>query len=953
MTPTETPPRVRPVTRLAQLAAELGLAAALLFAIDAFAHRKLTVRGFGLVLAGWIVARIVSSRAGRAGTRLAIELLVPGIWLLAVAGGLKQPWTGPQMVYAIGLVALAWRGLRWLLDRAEARGIGRTGEMARLLLVGATTLLVLAPFVTDLPVGGSDATWYTGVFTDFVRQLRAGFFPVFVGQGEWAFNGSVNLFRSAPLCLWLGGLGDLLTAQSLSPIAIRNLALVVAGLAAAFGMYAAQVRLLPALGDARVQSAWARWLAALGALLYILSPAVLVPLYAFELQMTFTALLALPWVFQGNVRALAGDNGGYVAIAVGLSLAWLAHAPLAIIATLGTAALQLGHFIFEPAAVRRQGWAALAGALLFALLSAYYFLGMSEVETGTQPALSREAGLLAGITLVVLAGVQGFYFRAWPWLAGALAGGGLVAWAAPAWLPWVVGWLGLWAAVTATGRWWRRDAGPARAVLLAAVTMLVAAALAQAWLAGRAFAPHPELMREMANVVAARADVLRPLSRTAGLYADCQPGYALLAVAAASLALAWWSRRAAPALLAAVAGLLLVMLLAVPAVSTLLIGHAPPQIGHLVNLPMLYRLGPPFAALVVLGGFVAFVEAGAARRRMPAAVLAFVIAGVAWSAWEARRIPDLGFTRTASRALAAQAFSPDNYILGRYTYLMLYTPVHYMDGRHTAWMNTRLLADNRDQDLLVGPDEVAKQAEEGVTERFPLTSKVSATDPHWLELSPGWAVPPGESLVLRFEFAPGMNPAGWLILRGQHGYQEHYLDPGYPGTGFGAGPAASHAIDVTNSRPETERYALLMKMAPGNNLPRDGGAWGWLHISRYDPDAAPVKVESLLPYRARVQMPRAGLMETPRQWLAGYRAWVDGVRTNPVRLKSGMLGVPLTAGTHAVVVKFTGSARLWTGLVISAVTGLGLLAWWLRRVGATTELARVWREWSQAHPTEP
>lgn len=928
---------------LAELAVEWLLAAGLLFAMDALAHLKLTVMGFVGVLGGWLVAGTVSACLRRRWPTTgiwpgAVELGLPLLWLALGNAALKQPWTLPQMIYAVALVTAGWRGWRWQLSRAAAKGIDPTGERLRQLLVGGAALLVMMPFFTDRQVGGSDATWYTGVFTDFTQQLRAGTFPVFIGQGELSFNGSVNLFRSAPLCLWLGGLGDVLTWQSLSPVAVRHLSLLLAALGAALGMYAAQVRLLPFLGAGLAQAAWARWLAALGALIYILSPGILVPLYAFELQMTFTALLALPWIFHGNMRVLLGRNDGYPVLAVGLALAWLAHVPLAIIATLSTAVLQFGHFIFTPEALRQQGLAALRGAALFGLLSAYYFLGMSEVETGQGGSLRHEAGHLLGVLLVVVAAVRGLYFRQWPWLAAGLAGVGLVAWAAPVWVPWVVSWTLLWAAVVGIWRWSGAPPDGARAVWLAAGTMLGAAALAQVWIAGRGFVPNDHQARELAYVMAERTAVLQPLAAKLGRYSDCQPGYTVLALVAWGLAASWWSRSRMAALLAAVAGLLVVMLLAVPLAANFLVGFAPAQIGNLVNLPMLYRLGPPLVAIGVMGGFVLLIQAGAPGGWRRWTVIGALAVGTAWSGWEARRIPSIGLTRTASRAATEKAFSPDNFRLGRYSYLMLYTPRHYADGRQTPWMNSRLL--NAGYTLITGPDQIARQME-AAQERvaLALSSTIDPSYPEWRQFTPTWEVQPGETLLLRFEFDPGSNCAGWLILSSERCYQEHELDPAFEGYGFGAGPYASRTIAVTNSGPHVEHFTMRMKTGAGNNLPTDGGTWGKVHISRYDPDAAPLKIESLRPYRARVVMPERGFLETPRQWLAGYRATVDGVPVAPVRLPSGMLGVPLAAGRHDVVVKFTGSARLWLGLGVSFAAALGVLVTWL---------GGDWRKWFKA-----
>jgi len=940
--------RARVLEAMAEGAVEVLLAAGFLFAMDGLAHLKLTPGGFGLMLGGWIVALAAARLARRAAPGwlpLALELVLPVIWLVLWSDRLKQPWTGPQIFYAAGFVAALWQGWRWLLARAAGRPIV---EGLRLLLVGAVAAGTVAPYFTDLQVGGRDASWYTSVFIDFLQQLRAGFFPVFLGQGELSYNGSANLFRSAPLCLWIGGAWDVLTWQSLSPVAIRNLSVITAALGAGYGMYAAQVRLLGVLGVDRARAGWARWAAALGAGLYVLCPGVMMALGFYELQMTFTALLALPWVFHGNARVLCGSDGrGYVPLAIGLSLAWLAHAPLAIIAMLCTAALQLGHFIFNPAALAAQGRSAVGGGVLFALLSAYYFLGMSELAGTGAPSLPREAGFLLGLIVLVLSAVRAFYFRQWLWLLGVLAGGGFITWLAPVWLPWAVTWTVLWAAGTAGLRWARVALGESRAVLLAAGAMLAAAGLAQQWVAGRPFVPDELQMKELGLVIAARSDLFQPLSATLGKYGDCQPGYALWGLVVAGLLGAWWARTSALALLAAVAGLIVVLIVSLPGLSHFIVGFAPAHVANLINLPMLYRLVPPLAALVVVMAFLALVRFGAERRWARVATLALLAAGLLWSGREGRRMLELGFTRIASRAATEGIFSPDRFALGRYPYLMLYTPVHFMEGKQMSWLESRLLTPH--YDVIVGPDQVARQAEQVRSQSWPLTSKVDESYPEWRRFTPGWEVQPGETVLLRFEFDQAKDASGWLIMSSDRIYLEYFLDPRYAGAGFGAGPMATRTIAVTNSGRHTERFAMRMKIAPGNTLPLDGGTWGTLHLSHYDKEKAPIRQDSLLPYRVRVTIPEDGYLETPRQWIAGYRAWVDGVRTEPQRMKSGMLGIPLKQGAHEVVLEFAGSVKLWSGLAISAATLLGLLVRSLTSEGRGGAIRARCHQWIQAN----
>lgn len=928
------------------MAVETALAAGALFVIDAFAWRKLTVAGFALAVAGWLVAlltdRLIRHSAGsRPGLTFALEVGIPALWLALGNAALKQPWTMGQIVYASLFVAVVWRVWRWLLGRAERDGNDRHAEALRLGVVGAGAAAAVAPFFTDLQVGGTDARWYTGVFIDFVQQLRAGVFPVFVGQGEFSFNGSVNLFRTAPLCLWLGGVWDWLTAQSLSPVAIRNLAVVTAAFAAAFSMYVVLRRLSRPAPGAPAPAGWTAWSAALLALLYLLCPGVIFLLYFYELQMSFTALLALPWIFYGNVRTLRDDDGrGYIPLAVGLTLAWLAHAPLAIISVLATAALQAGRFLFEPAALK-QWKAAAGGAVLFVLLSAYYFLSMSDLPSMVGPGLRREAAFVLGLGLAVTGPVVLFHHCRWsglvPWLLGAA-----LAWVTlPAWTVWVLAWGLVYGGVVLLLRRLGATVSGARSILLAAVAMLAALFLAESWARARGLGSNDEEMQIFARNVAGRAELFQVLAPKLTKYTALQPGFALWGLAALVLVAAWWRRSVALALLASLAGFLIVLVLSVPRAGEFLIARGPEQLESLVNLPLLYRVVPPLAALTVIATGLVLAGRPSRSTGWSAGATILLALGTLWSGWEVRLVLANSGWMVASRGATAQAFSPDRFSLGRYPYLMLKIPPYFNDGKQAYWLESRLL--NARQDVVVGPQQLAARAEEFNSDELVLTSRVDPTYPIWLNFEPKWDVQPGESLLLRFEFPTDRNCSGWLILRGDRGgYQEHYLNPSYLQEGFGVGAHASSVLAVTNSGPHIEHYEMVMQVDAGNTLPRDGGPWAKLHISRYHAEDAPVRVESLLPYRAHLRAPGPGFLETPRQWLPGYAATVDARPVAAVRSRNGLVAVPVAAGDHDVTLAYRGTAKLRAGLLLSGVTWAALAAAWL--FAGTGGPAAWWRK---------
>jgi hypothetical protein len=112
-------------------------------------------------------------------------------------------------------------------------------------------------------------------------------------------------------------------------------------------------------------------------------------------------------------------------------------------------------------------------------------------------------------------------------------------------------------------------------------------------------------------------------------------------------------------------------------------------------------------------------------------------------------------------------------------------------------------------------------------------------------------------------------------------------------------------------------------------------------LREYDPAALPVRLESLLPYRARVTSGTHALLETPRLAIPGYRALVDGapvpIRTSP----DGYVAVPITPGSHEVIVECGAPATVriayWSCLACWLVF-VAALARELRKPGGATLL---------------
>src|SRR3954471_21111757 len=206
------------------LVGDAAIAAWLLFAQRAFLGQPLpsthTLEKFaaGVAVLSWIVQ--LHAIAGRKLRWLFVKatLLAPPVAVLATQ---LHTSTREALWLAIAL-AILLIFYRIGFSAARARWPEQPLELFRwVFLLGAATALML-PYYRAVSVGSGDAYWYTIMLADFTTQLRAGIFPVWVGQSEFAFNGAVSPLRFAPWFQHAGGLLDLLTAHALHPVALKN-----------------------------------------------------------------------------------------------------------------------------------------------------------------------------------------------------------------------------------------------------------------------------------------------------------------------------------------------------------------------------------------------------------------------------------------------------------------------------------------------------------------------------------------------------------------------------------------------------------------------------------------------------------------------------------------------------------------------------------------------------------
>jgi hypothetical protein len=312
--------------------------------------------------------------------------LVAGLCFLRSAGALHL---SPRQIFKLAALQLPLLGLlRWLDRRCSRSQPGTLFETTRLLIATTAGVVLASVFVTDGWVGIGDAYWYDNVLADFVSQWRAGIFPAFVGQSEFAFNGAVSPVRFAPYFQHFAGVLDLVTCHALGFYALQNLTLVLATVGGGLSAYLCGAAILPER----------RWTASGLALLYIGSPGAMAMLYTGNLFMSVMTLPYLPlavyglWRWWGRSENPEGGNILTEAawLALPLAATWWCHPPIALWLTALVAPV-VGLRLACHWRDRRLWLTAATAAGLFALAAGYVFVSVAVLATPPTPAIDRTA----------------------------------------------------------------------------------------------------------------------------------------------------------------------------------------------------------------------------------------------------------------------------------------------------------------------------------------------------------------------------------------------------------------------------------------------------------------------------------------------------------------------------------------------------------------------------------
>lgn len=863
------------------------------------------------------LALVVTGCAARAweGRRWQGSFLI--ILAATLAGCATPAWPGAPTALLRGYVVLAAFGAAGavgLLARLADGPAPTAPERLRVLLLALLFCLSWWAYFTPNIVGVVDERWYGDLMADFLWQVRSGHFPVFAGQSEYAWNGNIHPFRSAPVHHCLGAILDLLTLRSLSPLAVQH-ASALASLAAASALaYVGCRRLRPDRP----------WLALLVAVSLAICPAITQPQIRHDMYMTTAALPFVVLVGLCLVRVLESPRPkAWLWLGVGVAGTWQAHPPVALLVTAVVAATLLLRLWAAP--VERREWLGLAlfgGATLSCGLG--YALSMRELS-GLPVPLEKDDALanviVPGAAFVALvAGIAVLRRKHGAVSTGLAAGAVAVALEAFAWLQPAL-------------------FGPAMAFTgLLAVAAILHPARGSSFLSKR-----PELIPLLCAIAVAtffsgglaREPLADPLLEGAREHLDQllkplwlggldQPGFATLAavVVAVALAIRPPVRGIRPFVLAV--ALLFLALVPVPGAWRFAWRAVPDEVTRIIGVSYSLRILPALAPLLWLAVYVVLADAAPAKlSRRLAFALALLLP---WSAWEHIHSVRLSWRFRHDAATTAKHLRSEHRTLSRFHYDLLPISPYLSNGVADFRIETRLWQKGPPGEIEIGPDQYAEAMAKAQDARWqPVSVRQDPLYPAWIYLSPGVRLAPGARFLVQFDWREP-NTQGWLIARGSSLYRDYLLPQSGFNRSFGTTIEHHHTLSLWNTGTDTEEVELVLKReGPDAERPFPAGlSPARVRIVRYQADVAPVEVLSLLPLQLLTRTQYPAVVETFRVWQPGYRVSLDGRPVPNRRTRQGLLSYSVPAGTHIAEIRLRGTPALrfaagWTGAVAVAV----------------------------------
>jgi len=422
-----------------------------------------------------------------------------------------------------------------------------------------------------------------------------------------------------------------------------------------------------------------------------------------------------------------------------------------------------------------------------------------------------------------------------------------------------------------------------------------------------------------------------PVSASAGKVSDLQLGYvswALLGLVIVALILkplreedrsSWWA--AAGCALAASA--LLVLVLPMPQVTLWAWKHVPFVVLELTAQWPMQRLYLVAVGLCVFGA-AALLPGRWASLGPPRWLGPLVLcAAFGWVLNQARPFIARGIGDRIALDETEAYYRPSNLDLTITSYAFVGPPPTYVHGVMDPQFEFRILRNGRDE---ISSPLLSALADSPVVQKGTLALDGGLGRGRTV-VSPKLTLVPGHRYLLEFAFR--IPPVSALLtIKGPLLRRGYILPEAGEASGFGMMAGQPKAIPLWTDSDKPEQVEIRVWFTDRAAIEGNPTVFADYALRDVDMGKLPVRLQSLLPLRFTVDAPQAGCtVETPRRFIPGYVALVNGKPAIPLMSRSRQVMIPIPAGTSTVELSFPGPVLARRAFWLSAVCWVGFWAW--------------------------
>ncbi len=421
------------------------------------------------------------------------------------------------------------------------------------------------------------------------------------------------------------------------------------------------------------------------------------------------------------------------------------------------------------------------------------------------------------------------------------------------------------------------------------------------------------------------ADLL-PVSATAAMNADLQPGWGVGAVLLLSLAAAWRVRSGAALALLAPAGVLVVLSMPVPGATAMLWRAVPQAVLDATNAAPTQRLFPILAACAV-------VLAGRTLGALPGRSASLVLvlgACVLWGGLQLRPFLRRGAAIANSKEASDGLLAPNNFAEPTFSAGLLGGgSAFYSYGYMDYALEERILDRDMKAYLVSNVGAIAPGYDFGPPRphgRPPgaFHGTAAADGRRWIELAPRLTLAPGQHYLLAFDFTAA-SYAGVLQVQGPGVSREYYLPASGGRLAFGSADESSRVIPLFNPSDSPIEIGLdFVVQDPQADLAKFGD-FARFALVPYNPADLPIRLRSYAPLVADVRSPAPGWLESFRAFTRGWTATVNGRPVEVRATTNAVIAVPIPAGESQVRLSYKPPAALLLAYLLTGAAWLGLV----------------------------